>query len=320
MTDHIGIEVECESLSVGRRQAELTLDGGTWLVESDGSLRGNMSFELKSNGPQPVNLLRSHLAELYPVLMRSSGTWRAAVHVHVDLRNEQWYRRALALAAAYAFDLCLFERFSPERVESNFCVPLSHKSMDVLDCINTMLVRHETTRYGKYSSVNVSRIHDLGTLEFRHMRTPEAGDTVSSVQEALRSIEEYARACHLITSSIMTARLRLSDRRGTGRAMAEAFLEMLAYIEMNNRRGSVLVPNHEHVGDVLHTLSGAPSFDITTLDLGSVVRVQSGRPSRGTPRYDVVVESATLRSILEQAEADRVATDFMFVESEEPEF
>lgn len=315
MTDHIGIEVECESFGVGRREAAMILDEGTWLVESDGSLRGNMAFELKSDGPQPVNHLRSHLAELYPVLMQSSGTWRAAVHVHVDLRNHYWYKRALALAAAYAFDLCLFERFSPERVESNFCVPLSHKSMDVLACISRMITSNEVTRYGKYSSVNVSRLHDLGTLEFRHMRTPECGETVRSVQEALRSIEEYVRACHLITSSINTVRLRMNERHSTGKAMAEQFLEMLSYIELNNRRGSVLVPNHEHVGDVLHTLSGAPNFDITTLDLGSVVRVQEGREQRRNRTNE------TLRSILEAAEA----VDVEFIElppefgSEEPE-
>lgn len=264
MQTKVGIEVEVESeyLSYYSASTEHDLWCPDWVLERDGSLRGE-GFEIKSNGPQRLDTIRGKLCQLYPLLHHSSGTWRAAVHVHVDARATTWHQRAVILAMGYVYDMALFKRYAPERVESNFCVPLEHKTPGVFSCIRDMLESRQLHNYGKYSSINVLPLQTLGTVEFRHMRTPETEGDVHSVASALGMISSYTLDC----AALVKAAEQAADYESKP---AEALLRA---IETYENGGGGMKPNADALGEVLAVLADMPSYDSVLLDVASVARV-----------------------------------------------
>lgn len=203
---NVGIEIEVESRSVSQRDIrERILDGSlqTWELDpNEGSLRGgSYGWEIRTTGQGiPFGTLGGVLGELYPVLGDSTGVWRSAVHVHVDVRERTPYQRALALALAYVADYDIFRQVSPEREESNFCVPLENKTAQVTREVVRMASGGPPGGYGKYSSVNILPMRTFGTMEFRHMRTPECDNTVPSVRQALDQVRHFASLAHSVVT------------------------------------------------------------------------------------------------------------------------
>jgi hypothetical protein len=216
----IGVEIEVESTKNSYHHTRTALRHNPWWVtETETSLRGPYGWEVRTaDGGLPLDVAVASLDSLYAVFAGSTGTWRAAVHVHVDATDYTWPQRALALCLAYLYDQPLFERFSPERVESNFCSPLATKSELVADSILAMLNYNpgteELIRYGKYSSVNSNSLFRYGTFEFRHMQTPAASNDVSSVQQALRKVADFATEVHNIIDNPVIGWNAINDGDG----------------------------------------------------------------------------------------------------------
>lgn len=305
----IEIEVESESMSIAQASRILHSEYSRWVCEHDGSLRGgSMGFEIKSACPTDIAEVPAALTQLYPVLAGSTGSWRAAVHVHVDMTKLYWNKKALALALAYTLDLPLFNRYSPERVESNFSVPLSHKQYGVFECIRNMIECDEIVRYGKYSSVNIGRINDLGTLEFRHMRTPACGQTVDSVRDALAQVQDFAESCSAIVDNVSHVKIR-SDV-GLGNELARAFIQCVEHMDVYNHGRRWMVPSELAIGEVLPVLDNVRGYDITTLDLGSII--QAVPVPVGTLRG--MRNRVGLRESLEEIDNDMYAEIFNDIE------
>lgn len=204
----IGIEIENESLAVPYSRALTELRGTQcWEIERDGSLRGGAyGWEIKTAGSGLLfDRASASLNELYPVLVSSSGVWRAAIHVHVDVSDLVRRQQGIALGLCYALDDSLFEATSPERRESNFCVPLVSKTNSVFNTVGSLLRSEWYGGYGKYSSINVDNITSFGTFEFRHMRTPQTNDSISSVNTAINSIRSFAKKAHDIINVVSMA-------------------------------------------------------------------------------------------------------------------
>lgn len=283
----VGIEVEIESIGRSYNQITEAMLSTNWMVERDGSLRNDSgaAFEVKSAGPIMIADLQPHLAQLYPVLADSSGSWRAAVHVHVNVLDLSWVQRALALGLAYAADLPLFAAFSPERVQSNFCVPLSHKQAGVFECMAGMVLQHGLiSRYGKYSSVNIGRLNDLGTFEFRHLRTPKCGDSVAEVTQALGQIRRYAMACASIVQHAQSVcRDRASRRIALGDTLAGEFIalaESMPAVFLASMGARPIELDRDAIGEVVTLFAGMQSYDPVELDLATLVRAAGPRPPR----------------------------------------
>lgn len=200
-SDHkVGIEIEIESDTVDRDMVWRTLcscDSGWLLDDEEGSLRGGeYGWEIKTAGQGiPLKELRNRLNNVFPILAHSSGTWRAAVHVHVDARGLGNFASILGLA--YALDRSVFSTYSPHRVESNFAVPLSNTPADVIAQMElfTRSKHNLVETMTKYRSVNFRAWQTFGTIEFRHMETPKTDATVSSVLSMIERIVSYATTC-----------------------------------------------------------------------------------------------------------------------------
>lgn len=216
----IGIEVEAETnaLSLGQVNNLLRspLASGLWEVERDHSLRGGaFGWEVKTTGPegQMHGDVRRGMFDLMPIISHSSGTWRAAIHCHVDVRDFTDSEKASLFALLYTLDDSLFEKFAPARRESNFCVPLGNEIMRTLDTIHdldTGNVSHDNLC--KYTSINVLPVIDgLGTFEFRHMGTPSGGhQNADQAYESVMTIWNFADTC---TALVEAAKVYINTHR-----------------------------------------------------------------------------------------------------------
>ena len=202
----VGIEIEVESSEVDTHSIAQAIDEGHltgWALDlNEHSLRGgSLGWEIKTTGRGiEMDTVWAALSQLYPIVRGSTGSWRAAVHTHVDVNELTYPQRALVLGLGYALDRSIFALVSPERTESNFCVPLDHKPNEVLTAVKTMARIHQPRPYGKYSSININPMSDLGTFEFRHMKTPASGTTVSSVNSMLQDIYKFVVAANEVVS------------------------------------------------------------------------------------------------------------------------
>jgi hypothetical protein len=217
----IGIEIEVESQVHSYHNVNRILqnfgDNSVWVVDEEGSLRGGyMGWEILTRGSrgQPIGKVQQGMAELYPLLVSSSGIWRAAVHCHVSLDGFSMPAKGLLYALLYALDDSLFEAFAPARRESNFCVPLNNDVSRTLRAIHSYRKGYYPQHF-KYTSINSLPVHNehdagspLGTFEFRHMQTPVFHSTVQSVTAGLHDIFLYACMC---TSIVDWARMHLDD-------------------------------------------------------------------------------------------------------------
>ena len=220
---HIGIEIEVESTTRSVHEVQSYLRRRyydtpcvMWTAVMDGSLRGGeMGWEVKTAGEegQPAYAVKNALYDLAPLLIDSSGIWRAAVHTHVDVRDFTAAQLGRLLAVLYTFDQEIFNLFSPHRTESNFCVPLLNITPHVLSTIRSLLSPMNGTsrayvqgsamlRWNKYSSCNLASVRTFGTVEFRHMQTPAIQSSLGSIQQGLTQIWDFAEIAVRIAHTV----------------------------------------------------------------------------------------------------------------------
>lgn len=169
--DFAGIEIEVE----GFREHTMF---NHWNMVSDGSLRDN-GVEFVTKTPMGGDELANAIHEMSVKLARTSHVknFRTSTHIHVDVTDmycDEYLRFVLAL---YSFESLFFSSNVIDRTSSNFCLPLK-KSQGLVrmlgDYINNTGVREPldnihalSSRWPKYSSINLRSTHELGTIELR---------------------------------------------------------------------------------------------------------------------------------------------------------
>jgi len=265
----IGIEIENESNVVTIAECLAYLNGTTasqrWSVESDGSLRGGtLAWEIKTRGGSGLEagIVRSSMNELVPLLMENSGIWRAAVHTHVDVSDLSSVMLGKLMAALYCYDGAIFDRFSPHRVESNFCVPLFNITPHVISTVRSLYSGRQMAAipWNKYSSCNFAAVRTFGTVEFRHMQTPAAGPSITSGRAAAEQIWRFAETVltlvHIVASNPRASLPAVLTRIGT-------------YLDTS--------VNRERAYTMISAIRGTAQDDITDADLGSLYSAALGR-------------------------------------------
>ena len=118
----IGIEIEMEG------DKEFPNAPTNWHATSDGSLRGH-SVEYISDGPIQLNYLKEHLQTLKNAIEKAkvkvSASFRAGVHVHINVREftiEEVVNFALLY---YIFDHAFAKYCGPNREGNLFCLRIS---------------------------------------------------------------------------------------------------------------------------------------------------------------------------------------------------
>lgn len=164
-----GLEIEVENTPY----RDIPLLSG-WRMENDGSLR-NSGAELIS---PPADF--AYLEYTLPIqlgFLRSKNkkldfSWRTSTHVHVNVRPLQVRQLYLLLLLYLVFEKALFRFSSWDRTDSIFCVPVSQTPY--VEMLRALIHSkdgfvQEIGEWQKYSALNLSRLRDYGTVEFRHM-------------------------------------------------------------------------------------------------------------------------------------------------------
>jgi hypothetical protein len=159
----VGIEVEVESFTAARNP-----NGNVWILKGDGSLRNN-GVEFIT---MPISA-RYAPAALDDLLGKSLSkdccfSPRTSIHVHVDMQSFET-NQVMDVVLLYTLLESLFYKYAGRgRIKNIYCVPVFDTSM-----LRGQAARNHlgatTDAWSKYSGLNLLRLKDLGTMEFRHM-------------------------------------------------------------------------------------------------------------------------------------------------------
>ena len=184
--------IECEIESVDRDNTSfLKLPGVS--VQDDNSLR-NYGVELVWKAPRTLadslvifEKIHQNLA-FYNKDQRFSE--RTSTHVHMNVRNLT-DEQALTLVHLYIlFEECFFLHAEPSRRENIFCMPLTETHLPSI--YNHHHIVEYFQRWSKYTALNLKRMGDLGTIEFRHLH---GTDSVEELRGWLTTLENLFVLC-----------------------------------------------------------------------------------------------------------------------------
>lgn len=165
---HFGIEIETEG--VGLPEGVVT---AKFVGKPDGSLRNGMEYVSSVLTMAEVS---PRVEELRQVLLRVGSrvqpTYRSSTHIHYNMVDRS-FRDVLGMMVLWSLiEPTVFRLMPPGRDGSLFCVS-SYDSGELPNYIDRFckMIGDSFERgfdpRGKYSSLNVSRLGDLGTLEYR---------------------------------------------------------------------------------------------------------------------------------------------------------
>lgn len=161
----VGIEVEVENVP----PLEINqIDG--WDIKNDGSLRDNgREFVTKfglilENVPEILDNLFDIMA-VYKTYFTFNE--RTSIHVHLDVRKLSSEELKSLIVLYTIFEDSLFKLAGESRKHNIFCVPIRY--IDIGTIGDNRYFSGIVMLWKKYSAMNLCRIADFGTVEFRHM-------------------------------------------------------------------------------------------------------------------------------------------------------
>lgn len=243
----VGIEVEVEQIDPSWLSEEPIW---WWKYANDSSLRNN-GIEFQSPGPlaNAANVGRA-LCELRELLRKRKiydFSFRTGIHVHLCLMEFDLPRFLNVLLGYVLLEPYLFEAYCPQRKHSNFCVPIGAGGVES-GFLGKMFSRFSKqydeksvsfdwsrglselwsssgqdgtspSYHNKYSAINLSRIREIGTIEFRHLPGNENFfvlrdwiSTITSLMDFAYSIE-FEKFMNQLTKANSESKLqRIIDR------------------------------------------------------------------------------------------------------------
>ena len=204
----VGIEIECERAGQHKaRDVETNpvttlyniFDRG-WERKEDGSLR-HQGVEFVT----PVGITAADASQLLPLLedifkafyARIQAGPRCGVHIHVNC-VDRTYDQVAAFAALYVvFEKSLF-KFTGNRVNNNFCVPVRHSNNALGSVFRAVLAKdygafwQAVDQCPKYMAFNIGALHRFGTIEFRHAQGTATPTTIVPWLKTIVQMLAYA--------------------------------------------------------------------------------------------------------------------------------
>ena len=186
-----GIEIEVENVGVPPEFLVSLKQKDVWMVKRDGSLRNN-GFEYIFQKPLHGDHLSYSIENFFNKLPEHAiFSRRTSIHVHLDVRH--WtYEHLYKLAMTYMpFEKLLYVLAGGHRYNNIFCVPLSETYYPSELSEKEILVDNDPL-WDKYSGLNLGRVHDLGTIEFRQLEGNRDTVRILNWINVLMHIHQYA--------------------------------------------------------------------------------------------------------------------------------
>lgn len=186
---HVGVEIEVENTVDIKPQG--------WIVERDGSLRGDTAREYKSKFPCTCLDAFERLDDIYSRInavreKKGKGMFdfneRTSIHVHVDVRDLSINQAKSAIKLYMIFEKSFFDLVGRERLHNIFCIPVSESNV-----FNRNRGREWWQQWDKYCALNAQPVAGFGTLEFRQMMGNDNVRLIKSWVLLLASLVEYAK-------------------------------------------------------------------------------------------------------------------------------
>lgn len=173
--DHfVGIEVEIEQKA--GTSADPTPLTGFWSMKGENSLRNG--FELVSlpvlRGTKGYNATFLSLGNFFSLNKGLETSIRCSVHMHINVSHLTIRELYNVILNWYLFEDFVVSRNGPLRRSNLFCMKMSEARGIGHMISHRVRTRSNMTNFSanesKYSAMNLARLSDLGTLEFRFMR------------------------------------------------------------------------------------------------------------------------------------------------------
>ncbi len=175
--DRLGLEIEIEEVVMKDSRKELPPG---WFSHQDGSLRNGIEF---ISTPLPLNVAKDALCSLFLFLEKELATkpsfsWRTSIHVHSNVRHFEFEHLGNLILLYLVFEQVLFSFGGGNRKNSVFCVPVGATNMQYLtdlvinfrsDMSRDTLAMLLEESHDKYAALNLKRLWDYGSVEFRHL-------------------------------------------------------------------------------------------------------------------------------------------------------
>lgn len=196
----LGIEVEMESVTnVTPCSRHMTY----WDIKEDGSLRDN-GREFVLRRPLTGSNLEDAISQYYHAKsFASSSDWspshRCGIHIHSDVRDLTTLQYGRLLALSMMLDDYLFEKYDSEwRKGINFCRGVKYDNRMIMLSKNLMVNERQTNIVlgnadrTKYMSLNLCRVVDLGSIEYRHFTAELTQNQMLSLCNDIQHLKKFA--------------------------------------------------------------------------------------------------------------------------------
>lgn len=162
----VGLELEMENFPMRADYAEF----GGFLFTTDGSLR-NDGVEAVTK-PVAIKHLQGLLEAFFTHynINQTNYSERCSTHVHFNIEPMEWENIASLCLLYQTVETLLFKFTGDDRDSNIFCVPWNQSSLSY-NIVYNMQQNGPSAfrRWQKYSALNLLPIHNLGTVEFRHL-------------------------------------------------------------------------------------------------------------------------------------------------------
>jgi hypothetical protein len=192
----VGIEIEIEGGHLPGQGPE----GGDWVAEGDGSLRGQgMEYILRrpvmrDKVPAVLKQLKDYLAQVGAILKPSD---RCGVHIHLNMQTWTLNQVMTFICLYMVVEDHLVRWCGEDRVGNLFC--LRGRDAEYIIEVLVDLKKHghfvfpRWNRAMRYSAINLVALKKFGSLEFRSMRTPDDIEDIEKWVGLLWAVREASR-------------------------------------------------------------------------------------------------------------------------------
>lgn len=187
----VGVEIEVEGELLPRPPKG-------WRSEADDSLRGE-SREYVLEKPVPIIDLKTSLASLKKTFVDKGAIWgssyRAGVHVHVNVQKLTPLQLANMITTYYLFENAIVAKCDPFRVGNHFCLRAKDAEWQVKNLIGIIQNSHLGDLNDdnmRYSAMNLKAVPRYGSVEFRSLESTYDFDKINTFAEVHKSIRDFA--------------------------------------------------------------------------------------------------------------------------------
>lgn len=190
----VGVEIEVEADNIPSQDYICNY----WRKERDPSLRGE-SAEFVLKKPLALKDLSKAFRELQYGMdtsgMRVRPTYRAGIHVHVNVQQLTPTQLVTFITAYFMVEEVLLRFCDKTRLGNHFCLRMSDASYSLdslVDFITSENIQTLNTDDLRYSSLNVTSLFRYGSLEFRALESTMDFERIQIWAGVLTHLRDYA--------------------------------------------------------------------------------------------------------------------------------